>query len=514
MKILARADMVTMEKAAVEKYGADFDNLMESAGAAIADRLMARFTSPAAVTVLCGRGNNGGDGLVCARYLARGGWKVHVVLIGAGNELKDLPLRNYAKAVRNNVTVTELGNENMWKEIHSGILDVPVVIDALCGIGLKGNVRGLTAVMIRDLEQSPAFIVSADIPSGLDSDSGKPLGAAIRADMTVTMGLPKPGLVRSPGNDHAGQLVIADVGFPAEAVRSSKQVAQFVTGKDIHLAARHFGAHKGTSGRVLAIAGSRLYSGACSLVCKGALRAGAGLVHAAGPEKVIGNWRDVPPEVILHGMAEKSGRLAVEASDDILRLAKEAGAVVIGPGLGVSDQTAAITRRLLEAGLPEPVIMDADALVILARNRTILKAHKANLVLTPHVGEMAVLMDISVKNVLEDTWAVARQAAERFNAVVLLKGPNTVIASPSGALYVNSTGNPGMATGGMGDVLAGATGALCAGGMSALDAACAGAYIHGAAGDLAKEKIGPRGFTASEVAGFIPAAIGQLTART
>jgi NAD(P)H-hydrate epimerase len=376
-------------------------------------------------------------------------------------------------------------------------------VDGLLGTGLKGEVREPYATAIQVINGLHRSVVAIDIPSGLDSDTGEVRGVCVRADVTVTMGLPKIGLLKPAAVDFVGAIEIADIGFPREFVDEIATDIELLTAQDIAplFPSRRRSAHKGDFGHLLVIAGSEGYTGAPVMVAHAAARAGAGLVTLAVP-------RDIYPIVAAHCPPEVMPRPtdfeqlgpAYFASFD---------AVAIGPGLGQQAETQKMVWKVV-SGCPLPMVVDADALNAIAHSVAALKKLQKPLLFTPHPGEMARLIAKTTKDVQADRWNVARNFSSEYGVVMVLKGAGTVVADKSGPLWINSTGNPGKAKGGMGDALTGIIGALLAQGLAPVDASRAGVFVHGLAGDLAREKLGERGMQTTDLIEHLGPAFGTI----
>jgi NAD(P)H-hydrate epimerase len=385
-----------------------------------------------------------------------------------------------------------------------------IIIDALFGTGLSRPVEGAAIEAIEAVNRSGKWVLALDIPSGLSADTGEPLGIAVKADVTVTMGRPKIGLIQPQAASYVGRLEVADIGIPARVYESLGSRIHWVTGADIRplFARRGADTHKGTYGHVLLIGGSESKPGAILLAGKSALRTGAGLATVALPDKAFRKF----PKNFLELMYEplpslRDGTMARKAWAKVPKILEGKGALAIGPGLGVNADTRAIVRdAVLKTKIP--LVLDADALNVLDPDD--LKKRKRPAILTPHPGEMARLTGLTTARIQKDRVAAARDFATKHGVVVVLKGFRTVVAMPSGEVFINSTGNPGMATAGMGDVLTGVIGSLLAQGMGPEKAAIAGVFLHGRAGDRVAERLGDRGLLATDVIDEIPHVIKEL----
>jgi len=467
--------------------------LMERAGQHVAKAALELYPGTGHVAVVAGKGNNGGDGLVAARMLAVAGVPVRVVLTDArglaGDAATNLEaLRGYP------VEVLDL------EEVDRTLAGAGVVIDAVLGTGISGSPRGAAARAIEAVNRSKAPVVAVDVPSGLGADDGRAPGPCVEADITVTMGNLKPGLVLYPGKVYAGEVVVADIGLleggePWGFFTGPRSVAR-------NLPPRPIDAHKGSCGRLLVVAGSTGMTGAAALTAAAALRAGAGVVTLAVPASLNPILEEKLTEVMTYPLPEVLGGrgvvLSQAAVDPVLDLARDYDAVVLGPGLGREPETMELVRRLA-AEIEVPLALDADGLVAFAGRPGELAARRAATVLTPHPGEAAILTGLSVREVQASRPVLVTRLADETGAAVLLKGHPTLAASPGEALRVNSTGGPALATAGSGDVLSGILGALLAAGVDPFRAAWSAAYIHGAAGDLVAGEKGAYSVIASDL---------------
>ncbi|ACG73592.1 carbohydrate kinase, YjeF related protein [Anaeromyxobacter sp. K] len=505
MRLVGAAEMRAIDRAAIDGLGIPSLELMERAGRAAADAARGLAGPGGRFAVVCGGGNNGGDGWVVARLLVGAGRAVRVVsLVDAARLTQD------ARAERARAEAAGVVAEAADAPLEAGPGDV--VVDAIFGTGLSRAPEGAFAAAISRIEaarRAGARVLAVDVPSGLSADTGQPLGeACVRADRTVTFAFQKRGLVLHPGPAHAGEVTVADIGIPPEAAAQVPAEAELLVEDEARalVPPRDPEAHKGDAGRVLVIAGSPGKTGAAHLALTGALRGGAGLVTLAARAEVLPMALAGRPEAMS---AALPGAGPLDASDlgPLLEAAAAADALVIGPGIPRGDGTGALLLELLSrAGLP--AVLDADALNAVAGQAERLAGAGVPLLLTPHPGEMARLCGLSTAEVQRDRIGLAARQASAWAATVVLKGARTVVADPSGPPAVIPTGNPGMATGGTGDVLAGLCGALLAAGLAPGAAGRAGAWVHGRAGDLAARRLGERGLLASDLG----AAIGEVWA--
>ncbi len=504
------AGMRALDRHTIDVLEIPGEILMESAGRAVADavlRVLPR-TGSRTVAVLCGAGNNGGDGFVVARHLHLLGLDVEVILVGDASRLTGDAAANHARARR--LGVPFAGGD--WRLPERG-----VVVDALFGTGLSRAVEGEPASAIahvnaaRDVGRNGLAVVSVDMPSGLSADTGQVLGVAVRADVTVTIGLPKLGLALEPGRSLAGRVEVARIGIDDDAPGTVMHAELWTaSGAARHLPARPADGHKGTFGHVLLVAGGEGKTGAAALAAQGAQRGGAGLVTIACPAGLNDILEVKCTEAMTVPVADTAERsLASAAEDAILALAAERDVVGLGPGVGRSHETGALVRSLAKR-IESPLVVDADGLFALKDELGALRGREAATILTPHPGEAAWLLGSSAAEVNRDRPAAARALAETTGAVVVLKGAATVTASPQGRLIVNPTGGPVLAAGGTGDVLLGLVASLLGQGLPALEAAALAAWLHGDAADRLGRERGTAGIVAGEVALRLPDAIEAL----
>ena len=513
MRVLDTAQMREADRRTIDEIGIPSIVLMENAGRAVADAIDARFAARerGRVAVLCGRGSNGGDGLVVARVLAAREAAVSVVLLARAEEVKGDARTNLDIARRLGLTVTEASGTAAWEAIRPQVAAADLVVDALVGTGLRAPLEGLLATVVADVNAARRPVVAVDLPSGLSADTGACIGACLEARITVTLGAPKTPLVVSPAAERAGRVVVADIGIPARVVEelAGRRVEQLTRAAlRARLPARARETHKGDHGRVVVVAGSQGKTGAARLAGTGALRSGAGLVTVALPASCVGQVAAVP-EYMTSALPEtEDGTVRDTAADVVLALG--ADVVAVGPGLGVGPGPRALVRALVER-VPEPLVLDADALNVLADEPGRLAIRRDRVtVATPHPGEMARLAGTTVADVQANRIEVARRFAEAQGVHVVLKGARTVIAAPSGVVQVNTTGNPGMATGGTGDVLTGVVAAWLAQVDDVGAATALAVHLHGRAGDLAANRVGETALVAGDVADHLGAAALEL----
>jgi ADP-dependent NAD(P)H-hydrate dehydratase / NAD(P)H-hydrate epimerase len=514
MKIVTGEQMQRIDQLAQE-MGITPLELMENAGRAVFDeasRMLAENPFPK-ITLICGKGNNGGDGLVAARLLKKQGCVVQVFLAAPGAELKGAPEINLQTARQAGVVIVECPQA---EAVGAACAQADLVIDALLGTGVKGPLEGETAALVKAMNQAGRPILAVDLPSGVNADNGEIASVAVQADVTVTLGLLKWGLMFYPGRAQAGKIKAVNIGLPGKAIAAVAPFAESLERKAVaaRLPRRAADTHKGACGRVLVIAGSMGYTGAAALVSLAALRMGAGLVTLAIPESLNDVMEMKLTEVITRPMPETPARsLAHAALPKLLALAEQNDVVIVGPGLSLQFETAFLARDLV-GQLTRPMIVDADALTALSEDITILEQTFAPIICTPHAGEMSRLVGLPIPQMKKDCVSLCRRLAGSMSGVIVLKGATTLICDGEGSVRLNTTGNPGLASAGTGDVLSGMIGGLLAQGIKAFDAASSAVYLHGLAGDLAAEEKGILGLIASDVLEKIPAATLQVLSET
>ncbi len=514
MRVTTAAEMRQLDRLAIDAYGISGEVLMENAGAQVVRVLRQEYSDLGSwrMAVLCGHGNNGGDGFVIARYLHNAGVSVAVSIVGERATVRGEARVHLDILTRMGVQVEEVNTSEAIQAVGARLPSYDVLIDALLGTGLKAEAGGLFREMICGMNAAGKPIVAVDIPSGLSADAGVFLGEHVRADLTVTMALPKRGLLLYPAAEHVGKVVVVDIGFPAALLEHEPLRCHLLEAHEIarSLHTRRPDSHKGTYGHVLVVAGGIGKTGAGALTSMAALRTGAGLVSYAVPRRLNAVMEAKLTEVMTIPLPEcEEGVLGTAAAKQILELVDGMSALVIGPGLGTHPETVRCVQDVLRHA-HIPTVVDADGLNAFAGNLEMLADAPGPLVLTPHPGELAHMRQTTSSKVQGDRLAAAQETAQACGAVVALKGAHTIIAEPQGTLYINPTGNPGMATGGMGDVLAGMIGALLGQGYQPAMAACIGVFVHGLAGDLAAAELGQRSLTAGDVVEALPRAFEQL----
>jgi NAD(P)H-hydrate epimerase len=518
MLLYSASAMRRIDASAIGGMGIPSLRLMENAGDAVVGALLRRFRDElgGGVVVLCGKGNNGGDGMVVARLLRGAGYAPLVLLLSPPESLAGDCAAQFRRLGPAGVAWEVLPGTDALPTLRSRLAHAGLAVDAILGTGTQGAVAGWFATAIGALNESGLPVASVDIPSGLPGDGLAPVGPCVRADLTVTLALPKACLYTPECAPYCGEVVVADIGIPAEALRGEVPVGE---GLDANWAApffrpREMGTHKGDCGRVLLVAGGRGHAGAAFLAARGGLRAGAGLLTVAGPSSSVGGLAASLPEAMSLPLPETSeGTLSMDALASLLEAADASDAVGIGPGLGTFPETAALLREL-SLRLFRPAVLDADALNALAGHGVAFRDPAAPRILTPHPGEMARLTAKLVPEVVAERYELVPREAGAWNSVVVLKGSRSLVGAPGRPWRMNLSGGPHMAAPGMGDVLTGVIAALLARGLDPFDAASLAVWWHGAAADLAFERLGGYGLLASEVADALPAVEGHLRDRS
>jgi len=509
--------MQKYDRIATEKLKIPSMVLMENAGSGVF-RMIGKHFGPVAgrsFSVLCGKGSNGGDGFVAARHLFNHGARVRVVLVGKRSDLRHDARANYESIRR---MASRLGKKSRLeiKEVGSGaslavLPETEFIIDALFGTGFSGQVKGVYRLVIEWMNARRSRRISVDLPSGIDANNGCVGNIAVRADLTVTMGLKKIGLVTGKGRGYVGTLEAVDLGV--NGIHADGGSAFLVNALDVRrvLPRRPLDAHKYSVGKILILAGSRGLTGAAAMTSVAAMRAGAGAVILCTPQSVYPILARKLTEVMVDPMPETpEGSLSLEAYQAARKHFKWADVLIVGPGLSRTDETKALVWKIVgEFG--KPMVIDADALTALAERASLLKRRKnPDIILTPHTGELSRLTGMAAEGIERERVSVARRVARRLRLTLILKGAPTVTASETGPALVNSSGNPGMATAGAGDVLAGVVGALWAQGMDRTEAAFAGVFVHGHAGDRAKHELGEKGLMATDIARHLPGSLAEI----
>lgn len=524
MRILTSSQIRALEEAWIKYCHENWGMvLMELAGLGASKMLLELMEGmPAAVTVVCGRGNNGGDGLVIARHLLRAGVELSIFVVGQAKGAKGFSqehLTNRRILEGLGIEINYLSGSDL-EPLKTAILETSAVVDALLGTGCDRPVEDVFADAIEIINSSGRPVMSVDIPSGINSDTGQIMGRAVKAAATATFGSIKPGLLCYPGAEHAGEIKVIDIGLPMpenlpEDLRDSLPQLDIprwwlATAYDVQerLPERPADSHKGSFGQVLLVAGSQGMSGAALLAAQSCLRSGAGMAVVATAASLVKNMP--AEEVIYRALAEtEAGSIALSGLAELEGVMERSDVMIIGPGLSSHVETIQFVHELLKK-VRVPCVIDADGLNALAQNPKVLNDTEAGFIFTPHPKELSRLLGKTVKELQSDRIRAAQDAAKRFGATIVLKGANSVVATPDDDVYIVPTGNCGMATAGSGDVLSGVIAGLLAQGMNRTWAAVAGTYIHGAAGDLAALELGQDGMCASDIKDWLPSVLKLL----
>jgi NAD(P)H-hydrate epimerase len=512
MKIVTVAEMRAIDRATTERFGIQSLTLMEDAGAAVADYVLARHAAARRVVVFCGKGNNGGDGFVAARRLHQQGRKVQVILLASPSDLRGDAALMFAKLPAAAMAVhssDELKSDRVRLSLAGDLY-----LDAILGTGFKPPVSGLYAEAIAILNASPIPVVAVDIPSGADADATSlQTGTIARADAIVTFTAARPAHVFSSLT--TGSTYVADIGSPEEAIVSAQQL-NVITARDIAsvVAPRHAESNKGNYGHVLVVGGSLGKAGSAAMAGMAALRAGAGLSTVATAKSVLATVAGFHPELMTEALAEtEEGSIAATAANRLDELVEKKTVVAIGPGISRHAQTAEQVRRLV-AKCEVPLVLDADGLNAFEGRTQELNGAGRSLVITPHPGEMARLVGCTIAEVQADRLGVPRKFAQEHQLIVVLKGHRTLVVRPDGEAWVCITGNPGMSTGGTGDILTGMVAGLVAQHpQDVLSAVLAAVHLHGLAGDVMRETVGEHSMVATDLLRGLPEAF-RRTQRT
>lgn len=510
MKILNSEQMRNMDRWAMEEIGIIGPILMENAGLAIVREILVRFPGirHEKVVVVAGKGNNGGDGFVVARHLFNRGSRPRVLLLAKKTDLRGDAALNLSIADNFGIPIDEILGEEDWSAARPVLDEATILIDAVFGTGLTKPAARLYARVIGDINDASGFKLAVDIPSGLSSDTFQIIGPCVKADLTVTMAAPKIPHVFPPAEEKIGELVTADIGLPPFMFDNPEFKLEMLEEESIRafFRPRARDAHKGSFGHLLVLSGSMGKTGAAVMAGEAALKSGAGLVTIGTPRSCQPVVAREMAELMTEPLAETPAwSLAEEALDRILELAAGKDAVLIGPGLSTHESTARLLFELLPR-LEQPVVLDADALNILSKDTAILKTLKQDIVLTPHPGEFARLIGKDTAEVAAGKLELAPEFAREHGVILVLKGYRTLIAAPNGRVLVNPTGNPGMATGGSGDVLSGIASAMVMGAGDILQSVAAAVFIHGLSGDLAARKAGEISLVAGNITTHLPEA--------
>ncbi|PKM80179.1 MAG: bifunctional ADP-dependent NAD(P)H-hydrate dehydratase/NAD(P)H-hydrate epimerase [Firmicutes bacterium HGW-Firmicutes-14] len=510
MYLLRAEEMQNLDRTAIKDLGIPGVVLMENAGLQVMKGILEVLgeVRGKTVTIFAGKGNNGGDGFVVARHLLNAGAEVKVMLFADLVDIAGDAKVNLNILQSMGYKVYPIINPNSLNIVKLAMVYSDLIVDAIFGTGFKGAVSGHVGNVIEIINSSGKPVVSVDIPSGLEANTGAVHGPCIKANRTITFAYAKLGLLIGHGPEYAGELTVADISIPPDLIRSMGINRFLITSSLVReiMPVRKPDGHKGTYGRILVVGGSDGMSGAAAMAATAALKAGAGLVTLAVPASLHDLMEVKLTEIMTKPLPEtEETGISRDALPYVRGILERMDVLAVGPGMSTGESTFEFVRQLV-AGLEKPAVIDADGLNALAGNVDVLKSSGVSPVLTPHPGEMARLMGIKTEEVQNNRVETASEAAKNWNAVVVLKGHRTVVADPGGAIYINPTGNPGMASGGTGDVLTGIIAGLLGQRLSPLEAAVAGVYFHGLSGDLAAAQKGMISLVAGDLLDYLPQA--------
>jgi hydroxyethylthiazole kinase-like uncharacterized protein yjeF len=503
VKVSTVSEMRALDRTAIEQFGIVEDLLMENAGHAVYFVLLSEFgIEGKRFVVFCGLGNNGGDGLVVARKIHSNGGAVKVFVLGDPARFKGAARLNYHIVSRLPFEVQRLESV---EAVGADIDDCHAIVDGILGTGITRNVEGLYRDVIESINRSGKPVFSIDIPSGVHGDTGQVMGAAVRADFTVTFGLPKLGNVLFPGYELGGRLYVSHISFPPSMTTADSFKVEI--SRPLQLPLRKRDAHKGSFGQVLFIAGAAGYCGAPYFAALSYLKAGGGYSRLAAPRSITPFLANKGSEIVFLPQEETgAGSIALANRAALLELSRRMDMVVLGPGLSLEAETQQLARELA-AEIEQSLLIDGDGITAICDDLEIVKNRKAETILTPHLGEMAQITGMDVGEIDADKVDVLRRTTGELGATIFLKGAHSLIGVPDGRVFVNVSGNPGMATAGSGDVLAGTIAAMFGLGLSLPDSVRQGVFVHGLAGDLAADDKGEDGITAQDILDYLPQAM-------
>jgi NAD(P)H-hydrate epimerase len=500
MKVAKVHEMKDLDRRATEEFAISEDLLMENAGQAvyfvISEELGVKDNK---FIVFCGGGNNGGDGLVVARKIHSNGGEVKIFLLDDEAKFRGAAKKNFEIVSRMPIEVSRVSSIG---SVIPELLDCDAIVDAIFGTGLVRQVSGIYKDVIELINESQSTVFSVDIPSGINGNSGEVMGVAVKADYTVTFGLPKLGNMLYPGYDHCGKLYVSYISFPPALYDS--QSIKVAINEPVELPERAKDTHKGSYGKALFIAGSSSYLGAPYFSALSFLKAGGGLSYLATPKSISPFIASKGSEIVFVPQKETaSGSMALEAKDELLEFSQGVDIVVLGPGLSLAGETQELVRKLaLE--IDKPLLIDGDGITAIAQDMEKIGRRKAPTILTPHLGEMSRITRMGISEINRNEIDVLQRTTRELNAIIILKGAHSLIGYPDGTVFINVTGNCGMATAGSGDVLTGTIAAMYGLGLPLEDAVRIGVFIHGFSGDVAAVDKGEDGITAQDILDYLP----------
>lgn len=515
MKVANCSQMKNIDRTAIDEIGIPGIVLMENAALKVVEEIKGTLGEIGykSIVIFCGKGNNGGDGFAIARHLRNMGANVLVILLADENEIKGDALINFKIIRQLSIKIAQVYNRTALEEIAASLYMCDLVVDAIFGTGIKGKITGIADDIIQLINFSGRYVISVDIPSGINGDDGRICGICVNADKTVTFVLPKIGLLNFPAADYVGELVIADISIPHSIIQAQNININTIGREDIKalLPLRKNDSNKGDYGKIVVVAGSTGMTGAAALAATAALRSGSGLVTVGIP-KSLNMLMEVKLTEAMSLPLEDDGKgvLSQSCTSQILEKMCKTDVLVFGPGLTNEPSVSDILADILKKA-DIPIIIDADGINALAKNINILKECNCPVVITPHPGEMSRLTGLDIRHIQSDRIEVAQKFAQEWQVTVVLKGARTIIACPTGETFINTTGNPGMATGGTGDVLSGLIASLIGQGLDINRAAMMGVYIHGFAADLEVGQKGQHGLIATDIVEALPMAFYELS---
>lgn len=517
MKVVTPSQMGRIDRFCIDELGIPGVVLMENAALRVVEETAKCLGTLQGknVLVFAGKGNNGGDAFAAARHLVNRGTGVRVYALANKNMIAGDAAINLSILEKTGIEVNELTEYDEIDKLRHEFYKADAILDGIFGTGLKGNIEGVASEVIRLINQSGKLVVSIDIPSGINGESGKILGCCVKAHKTVTFGLPKVGLLVHPGCEYTGELVVADISIPGKALEHFNINVNLIDYSLVsnNIPTRFANSSKGDYGKIIIVSGSKGMTGAGCLCASAALRSGAGLVYLAVPSSLMPIYETVVKEAVTVPVEDEGqGYFTGKYADRILKNFENKDIAVLGPGLSLNEGVGDVVFEIIK-NANIPLIIDADALTLISRNTSILKNLKAGAVLTPHPGEMARLTGIKVEDIQSNRLEVAKEFAVKWGVITVLKGARTIVALPDGTVYINPTGNAGMATGGTGDVLAGIIAALAGQKAKLSDAAVMGVYLHGLAGDRVAASKGEHGLIAGDLVEELPYAMKDLLAK-
>lgn len=503
MKISRVTEMREMDKRAIDEYGIPEDILMENAGQAAYFTILKEFgIENKKYVTFCGAGHNAGDGFVVSRKIFSNGGKISVFILGDSTKYDGAVKQNFEIAKNLQIEIIHLNDVTQAVE---KIKQADVIIDAIFGTGLNREIAGIYKEAIKLINQSSKTVLSIDIPSGINGDTGEIMGSAVKANFTTTFGLPKIGSLLFPGYEYVGRLYVSHISFPPLMYNSNN--LKIATNDYIPIPFRKKDSHKGSFGKVLIIAGSSAYTGAPYFSSMSFLKAGGGLSYLATPldvASVVGNKGN--EIVFVPQKSTLSGSISLENEKQLLLFSESVDMVIIGPGLSLNGETQTLVRRLCTS-INKPLLIDGDGITAISKDLNCIKKRQAPTIITPHIAEMARITNYDIKQLKNDKINILQETAGKLHATIIVKGAHSLIGYADKNVFVNLSGNNGMATAGSGDVLTGTIAAMSGLGLSIDDAVRLGVFMHGYAGDLAVRDKGEDGIIASDILNYLPAAL-------